>query len=136
MWNTFFYQPLLNAVVIVYQQLPFLKLGLSIIILTILLRILLFPFSMSSMKQQEAMKKLQPEINKIKKKYKKDQKKLNEETMKLYSKHKVNPASGCLPLLIQMPVMIALYRVFINFNKSGITGFFWLLSNPRSTISL
>lgn len=88
--------------------------GVSIILLTILVRVLFYPLSVKSMRSMKAMQKLQPQIAAIKEKYKDDMKKQNEEQMALFKTHKVNPAGGCLPMLLQLPVFIALYAVLGN----------------------
>jgi len=85
--------------------------GLVIIIFTILMMLILSPINMVSYKSMRSMSKIQPEIAKLRQKYKKDPQKLNAATMELYKKYGVNPFSGCLPLLIQMPVFFALYAV-------------------------
>lgn len=86
--------------------------GVAIIILTILIRLLLYPVTAKGTRSMASMQKLQPEIKKLQAKYKSDRQRLNEELMALYKANNVNPAMGCLPLLAQMPVMIALYSVF------------------------
>ena len=85
--------------------------GLDIIILAILLKILFTPLTLKSQQAMKEMQKLQPEIKKLQQKYKDDKQALNRETMELYKRRKVNPLGGCLPLLLQMPVFIALYQV-------------------------
>jgi len=85
--------------------------GIAIILLTIVVRILLFYPSLKSALSMEEMKKLQPQIAELKEKFKKDPKRMNQETMKLYKEHKVNPLGGCLPMLLQLPFFIALYNV-------------------------
>ena len=105
--------------------------GLSIIVFTLLIKSILLPLSLKAMKSQLRMTEIQPEMKKIQEKYKKDPQKLNEETMKLYKDKGVNPLGGCLPLLIQMPVLSALYYVFQQHQFVGIN-FMWLadLSKP------
>ncbi len=83
--------------------------GIAIILLTIAVKLLTLPLAWKSMKSMEEMRKLAPEIAALKKKYGDDREKLNVETMKLYQQHKVNPLGGCLPMLIQMPIWLALY---------------------------
>ncbi len=87
--------------------------GLAIIILTILLRIVLFPLNHKSLKAMKKMSELAPEIEKLKKKYAKDPQKLQEEIMKLYAESGANPMSGCLPIVAQIPIFIALYNVIM-----------------------
>jgi YidC/Oxa1 family membrane protein insertase len=88
--------------------------GLSIIILSALIKIVFIPFSTISHKSMKKMSKLQPQINALRDRHKKDKDKLNQEIMKLYQENKVNPASGCLPILVQIPVFFALYRALLG----------------------
>jgi len=85
--------------------------GIAIILLTIVVRILLFYPSLKSATAMEEMKKIQPQLTAIREKYKKDTAKMNQEMMKLYKEHKVNPVGGCLPMLLQLPFFVALYNV-------------------------
>jgi YidC/Oxa1 family membrane protein insertase len=89
--------------------------GLAILLLTIIVRTLILPLTLKQYRSSKAMQALQPEMADIKKKYKDDPKKQQEETMKLFQKHQVNPMAGCLPLIVQMPVFIALYNaIYMN----------------------
>ncbi|MEA2476682.1 MAG: YidC/Oxa1 family rane protein insertase [Actinomycetota bacterium] len=85
--------------------------GVAIILLTIIVRLILLPLSRKQIKSMREMQKIQPEVKKLQAKYKGDRQKLNEEMMKLYKEHGVNPFGGCLPLVAQMPVFIGLFRV-------------------------
>jgi len=98
--------------------------GVSIIVLTMLFRVLIWPLIATQTKSMFGMQKLQPKIQELQKKYKDDREKLTQETMKLYQEAGVNPAGGCLPILLQMPLFIILWRVFINFEFNQ--GFLWL----------
>lgn len=111
-FNTFLYQPLFNALIFLYQFLPGKDFGVAIIVLTILLRIILYPLMLKSLKTQKVLSELQPKIQEIQKKYKEDKEKQAKEVMDLYQKEKVNPFGGCFPLLLQMPILIALFWVF------------------------
>ena len=84
---------------------------MSIIILTLVLRFLLFPLGMKQIKSMQAMQALQPKIKEIQKKYKSNKQKAQEETMRLYKEAGVNPLGGCLPVLAQFPLLIAMYAV-------------------------
>ncbi len=100
--------------------------GVSIIIVTILIKIALLPLTLKQDKSMKEMKKLQPELEKIKKNYAHDKQMLNIKTMELYREHKVNPMGGCLPILIQLPILFALFGVL----RSGIipadSSFLWM----------
>ena len=91
--------------------------GFAIIMLTITVRVLLIPLTAKQVKSQRAMQLLQPELKKLQVKYKGERQKLNEEMMKLYKEHKANPLAGCLPLILQMPLFIVLYRIIIDLSK-------------------
>ena len=88
--------------------------GISIILLTVAIKLLMFPLSQKAFKSMKAMQALQPEINALKEKHGDDREALNKEMMGLWKEHGVNPAGGCLPMLIQMPIWFALYRVLWN----------------------
>lgn len=87
--------------------------GLAIILFSIVVKLVLFPLSVKQYKSTAAMKKIQPELEKIQKKYGNDKEKLQKEQMALYEKYEINPMAGCLPMLIQMPILFALYRVIM-----------------------
>ncbi len=91
--------------------------GFAIIMLTIAVRVALIPLTAKQLKSQQAMQRLQPELKKLQAKYKGDRVKLNEEMMKLYKEHKANPLAGCLPLLLQMPLFIVLYRLILDLSN-------------------
>ena len=112
-WNSALYQPLVNALVFFYQ-LCFDNLGLAIIVLTILLRLLLTPLTLPSMKAAQKMKELAPQLADLKKRYGKDKQKLASAQMELYKKNGANPAAGCLPQIVQLVVLVALYNAFIR----------------------
>ncbi|WP_247740958.1 YidC/Oxa1 family membrane protein insertase [Cohnella sp. LGH] len=84
--------------------------GLSILLLTIIVRTIILPLMIKQYKNTKAMQALQPEMQKLREKYKEDPRKQQEEMMKLYQTHQVNPLAGCLPLIVQMPIFIALYN--------------------------
>lgn len=100
--------------------------GLTIIILTVLLRIILFPLNHKSLKAMKKMSDLAPEIQKLQKKYKDDPQKLQQEMMKLYAEHGANPMSGCLPIIVQIPIFIALYNVLMVTVELKNVPFLWV----------
>ena len=111
--------------------------GWAIIVFTLLIKTVLLPLNIKQTKSMKDMQRLQPELQKLNKKYKNNKEKLNEETLKLYKTFKVNPAGGCLPLLLQFPILIGLYQtllhpetwVFVNGTISGIDmSFLWMES--------
>ena len=88
--------------------------GIAIILLTILIRLILYPLNQKSFRSMKEMQNLQPKITALQTKYKDDPKKKQEEMMRIYKEHGVNPMGGCLPLLIQMPILVAFFRVLQN----------------------
>ena len=105
--------------------------GVSIIVVTILIKIALLPLTLKQDKSMKEMKKIQPELEKIKKDYAHDKQMLNIKTMELYKEHKVNPLGGCLPLLLQLPILFALFGVLRNGIIPKDSSFLWLkLSVP------
>ncbi len=103
--------------------------GLVIIIFALLVKFITLPLSMKSFKSMNAMKELQPKIEELKKKHKKDPQALNQEMMKLYKKHGVNPMSGCLPILLQMPLFFALFSVFRSTILLRDAPFVWFIND-------
>ncbi len=110
-YNEVFYRPLLNGLLFLTSVLPGRDLGLAVILLTLLSRILTFPLTHSMIKTQSAMKKLEPELKKIYKD-KKNKEEQNKAIMELYRAHGVNPLSGLLAVLVQFPLLFALFQVF------------------------
>ncbi len=110
-FHTILYQPIFNLFVGIYDIIPGHDVGLVILLITILIRLALYPSTSKSIKAQRNMQELQPKMNAIKKKYKDDKQKQTQEIMALYKNNKVNPMSSCLPMLIQLPILIALYMV-------------------------
>lgn len=119
LFKTIFYQPILNLLIFVYNILPGHDLGLAIIILTVLIKLLLLPLSKQSIKSQKALTEIQPKIEEIKKKYAGNKEEMARATMALYKENKVNPLSSCLPLLIQLPFLFAVFQVFRDFGQNG-----------------
>ncbi|HXK32075.1 MAG: hypothetical protein A2Z68_01505 [Candidatus Nealsonbacteria bacterium RBG_13_38_11] len=113
-FNALLYQPLFNALIFLYQFLPGKDFGVAVIALTIIIRIILYPLMLKSIRSQKILAELQPQIQEIQQKYKNDKEKQSKEMMALYQKEKINPLGGCFPLLLQLPILIALYRVFWN----------------------
>lgn len=108
-WFDFIAKPCLWLMNVLYKAVP--NYGLAIIILTILIKILLWPLGNKSYKSMNEMKKIQPLMAEIREKYKDDKKKMNEELMGLYKIYKINPMGGCLPMVLQIPVFFAFYRM-------------------------
>src|SRR3972149_10662929 len=117
-FNIIIVNPIINVLVAIYQVLAFFHvpypLGFSIIGLTVVIRIILYPLISAQLKASKKMQDIAPHLSNLKEKHKGDKKRIQEETMKLYKDHGVNPAAGCLPTLIQLPVIWGLYSVLNN----------------------
>lgn len=113
MFQTIFVEPLHNALVFLVNIMPGGDVGFSIIILTIIVKFILSPLHKKSIKSQFELKKLEPKINEIKKNFP-DKQEQAKKTFELYKEHKISPFSGCLPVLIQLPIILALYRLFLG----------------------
>ncbi|MBA5852004.1 membrane protein insertase YidC [Clostridium sp. cel8] len=112
--------------------------GIAIILMTIIIRLLILPLGVKQIRSSLIMNKIQPEIKKLQDKYKKDPQKMQKEMMKLYKEKGASPFSGCLPLLIQWPILIALYYVFNHLNGINGIGFLWIkdLGKPDIILAL
>lgn len=117
-FNAIFYQPILNLLVFLYNIVPGHDIGLAIIIMTAVIKLILLPLSKQSIKSQKALQELQPKIDEIKKKYVNNKEEQGRAMMELYKREKVNPFSSCLPLLIQLPFLWAVFMVF----RDGLNG--------------
>jgi YidC/Oxa1 family membrane protein insertase len=120
--------------------------GWAIVLFTVIVKLALLPLTLSQTKSMKAMQEIQPKIKEIQEKYKNDQQKMNEKVMQLYKDNKVNPMAGCLPLLVQFPILIGLFKALKNpatyvfgseaAYKAIDTSFLWLsnLSDPEKII--
>jgi len=110
-WNTVLYKPIFNTLIFFVSRIPGHNLGLAIIILTLIIKIILLVPNQKALKSQKQLQRVQPELDALKQKYKNDPQKLAQETMAIWKKYKVNPLGSCLPMLIQFPILIALFYV-------------------------
>lgn len=136
LFNTILVKPLLNLLVFFYNTIAFHDLGLAIIFLTILVRIILYPLSLSQIKSQKSLASLQDQVNEIKKQYADDKQKQVEAIMTLYRTNKVNPFSSCLSFLVQFPILIAVYQVFRHGIISDNLPLYSFIHNPGKLDSL
>jgi len=109
-----FYQPILNLLIFLYNIIPGNDLGLAIIAMTVIIKLILLPLSKQSIRSQKSLQDLQPKINELKKRYADNKGAMGKAMMELYRQEKVNPFSSCLPLLIQLPFLWAVFWVFRN----------------------
>jgi YidC/Oxa1 family membrane protein insertase len=117
MFNLLLVKPFINLLILFYSIIPGHDFGLAIIALTVFVRLIIWPLQTQTLRSQKALQTIQPEIKKIQTKYKNDPQKMNQLMMELYKEKEVNPFSSCLPSLLQLPVMIALFYAFIKFNN-------------------
>lgn len=114
MFETILYNPLFNGLMFLYKSVPGNDLGVAIILLTLSIKLLLFWPSLSAIHSQQKMQEIQPKMKELQAKYKDNREELSRQLMALYKQHKANPFSSCLPLLLQLPILIALYKVFFS----------------------
>ncbi len=123
LWNQLLVWPIVNVLVALYKFFEFLRipgpLGFAVIGLTLLIRLLLYPLMAAQLRSAKKMAKLKPHMDALTIKHKENKQALQQAQLALYKEHGVNPAAGCLPLLIQLPVLIALYNVFYQILGNG-----------------
>jgi len=125
------YQPLFNLLVILYNYIPGHDFGIAVILLTLIIRFALYPTSVKAVHSQNNLQKLQPKILEVQKKYKDDKEKQAQEILNLYKKEKINPFSGLFLALLQLPILIALYRVFYQgFDPEKLSILYGFVTNP------
>lgn len=127
-WDQYIVYPL-SQLIIFFAEITGNSYGLSIIIVTILIRLLILPLMLKQLKSSKAMQALQPEILKLREKYsskdQKTQQKLQQETMALFQKNGVNPLAGCFPILIQMPILLGFYQAIMRTHEISNHTFLW-----------
>lgn len=132
-YQTVIYQPIFNLLVWFYNIMPGHDLGLAIILFTLFFKIILSPFFIQSIKAQRKMQAIQPKLEDLKEKYKESKEKLGVAMMELYRQEKVSPFSSCLPLLVQMPILIAIFQTFRQGLANGSLNLIYpFINNPGS----
>ena len=130
-FNIVLYKPLFNLLITLYNYIPGHDFGIAIIFLTIIIKTLLVPLSIKSVKSQKDLQDIQPKIKEIQDKYKNDKERQAKEVLEIYKTKKINPFGGILLLFIQLPILIALYSVFRNgLNSSELVNLYSFVSNP------
>jgi len=119
-FHNLLYRPILNSLFFLYAYLPGHDFGVAIIFLTLFVKTILFPLSWKSIKSQKAIQEIQPKIKEIQKKFKNNKEEQAKALMELYKKEGINPFSGCLPLLIQLPILIALFLALKSLSGGGL----------------
>lgn len=120
LFNLFVYQPVYNLLIFVYSVFSWEDFGVAIVIVTLVIKFLLIPLSKKQIESQKKMQELQPKIKEVQEKYKNDKEKQSRAMLELYKENKTNPFSGCLPLIVQLIFLIAIYRVLFNISDAGL----------------
>jgi YidC/Oxa1 family membrane protein insertase len=130
-YNELLYRPLFNLLIFLYNTISFENMGVAIILLTLLIRVVFLPLSQKAIKSQKALQELQPKIKAIQAQYKDNKEEQAKQLMAFYKTNKINPLSGCLPLIIQLPILIALYQVFLKGLKpESLSALYMFVQNP------
>lgn len=130
-YNEAIYRPLLNLLVYFYNIIPGHDIGVVIVLLTALIRLALAPSMHKSLTSQQKMSALQPKLNDLREQHKENREAQAKAMMELYKEHKINPLSSCLPLLVQLPILIALYQVFSKALKGNLDGLYSFVARPE-----
>jgi YidC/Oxa1 family membrane protein insertase len=131
LFTTLVIQPILNVLVWLYNTVPGNDFGIAIILLTVIVKVVLYPFTMAQIKQQRALQLIQPKVDEIRQRLKDDKEAQAKELMELYKRDKVNPAASCLPLVIQLPIFIGLYRALRDgLSSQGLNLLYPFVANP------
>jgi len=137
LFDTVLYIPIFNLLVFLYNTIAFGDFGIAIILVTFIVRIILSPLSIKALKSQRDLAVIQPKIKEIHEKFKNDKQKQAQATLELYKQYNINPFSGCFPLLIQLPILIALYRVSISgFSPDSLSLLYSFISKPETLHSI
>lgn len=131
------YRPLFNLLIWLYNVIPGGDVGFAIIALTVVVKLVLWPLTHSSLKSQKMLQDLQPKLDALKAQHKDDKEALAKAMMELYKNEKVNPLSSCLPVLIQIPILIALYQVLsAGLHPESLSALYGFVQNPGSVNSM
>lgn len=132
-YDAVLFNPIVNALFFLYNTVAFQDFGIAIVILTIIIRLLLYPLFQSSLRAQKNMAVIQPDIKRIQEEYKSNKEEQAKKLLELYKERGVNPFSGCLPILIQLPILIALYNVFLRvFDPATLSALYSFVSHPTA----
>ncbi|MDO8569325.1 MAG: YidC/Oxa1 family membrane protein insertase [bacterium] len=133
LYHTFFFDPLYNTLVLLFKILPWADAGIIIILLTILVRLIMFPLSRKAVLTQMRMAEIAPDLANIKEKYKDSTEEQAKRTLALYKEKGVNPFSGILVIIIQIPIILALYQIFLYFPKVNTSLLYSFVTAPEYT---
>ena len=136
MFDTFVTLPMQQALTFFYtltQKAGFPSYGIAIIMLTAAIKLLLYPLTVKQVKSMKAVQEIQPKVKALQEKYKDNKEKLQSEIADLYKANKVNPLSGCLPLIVQMPLLMGIFFAIKEYQYQGPTKFLWIESLQQGT---
>lgn len=137
LFHVIFYQPVLNLLVFLYNIVPGHDIGVAIILMTIAIKLVLLPLSKQSIKSQKALQELQPKLDEIKKKFANNKEEQGRAMMQLYKEEKVNPFSSCFPLLVQLPFLWAVFKVFRDgLSNHSLDAVYSFISQPGTINSI
>ena len=138
LFNAFIYEPLYNALAFLVSAIPGGDLGIAIVVLTLLVRLVLFPLSVGATRTQMEMQELNPKLQELKEKLKENREELARQTMALFKEHKVNPFASIFLVLLQIPIILGLYFVFLNEGSVGSfdPALLYSFLSPPETVSL
>jgi len=132
LFNEVIYRPLFNGLIFLYNVLPGHDFGIAIIVLTVIIRIILYPLNQKAIKSQKEMQLIQPKVKEVQQKYKNNKEEQGKALMDLYKEHKINPASGCLPILVQLPILCGLFSVLrAGLNPEKLTQLYSFVARPE-----
>ena len=132
-FNEILFRPIFNLLIFLYNLVPGQDFGIAIILLTVLIKVVFMPLSLKTLRSQKQMQEIQPKLKELQEKHKDDKQAQAQATMQFYKENNINQLSGCLPLLIQLPILLAVYRVIINgFKPETLDLLYGFISKPET----
>ncbi|MEK7532166.1 MAG: YidC/Oxa1 family membrane protein insertase [Patescibacteria group bacterium] len=133
LFQTILYQPLFNALVWLYNVIPGTDIGVAILVLTFIIKVILYPLMNTSIKAQKKLQDMQPRLQELKQRHGANKEEMTKRTLELYKEHKVNPVSSCFPVLLQIPILLALYYVLRDgLGTADFSKLYSFVQNPGS----
>ena len=136
MFDTFVTHPMQEALTFFYlmtQKAGYPSYGLAIILLTVAIKLLMYPLTVKQVKSMKAVQEMQPKVKALQEKYKDNKERLQTEIASLYKENKVNPLSGCSPLIVQMPILMGIFFAIKEYTYQGPTSFLWIANLQQGT---
>ncbi len=132
-FNEILFRPIFNLLIFLYNFIPGQDFGIAIILLTLLIKVVFLPLSLKALRSQKQMQEIQPKLKELQEKHKGDKQAQAQAVMQFYKENNINPLSGCIPLLIQLPILLAVYRVIINgFKPETLDLLYGFISRPEA----